>query len=138
MVVFSSRAQSLSLSLSLYPLLDSLIYPHSIIQSPHTHIHISLHGVNEFLQLIRSRYRPPLEDSSTTGSQQDPRQITLSISENALHQLKKLPAFQLAQLEEDIIASYFAGKPLIHKPSLLRTIFKFRQSQKAADAIPKE
>ena len=103
----------------------------------HTHAHSSLHGVNEFLQLIRSRYRPPLEDSAS-AVQQDPKQITLSISEHALHKLTRQPAFQLAQLEEDIIASYIAGKPLIHKPSLLRTIFKFRQSQKAADAIPQE
>ena len=102
----------------------------------------SLHGVNEFLQLIRSRYRPPLEDAAaaSASSQQDPKQqITLSISETALHQLTRQPAFQLTQLEEDIVASYIAGKPLIHKPSLLRTIFKFRQSQKkTADATPQE
>jgi hypothetical protein len=107
----------------------------------YTHIYSlsSLHGVNEFLQLIRSRYRPPLEDSAASAGQQDPKQITLSISETALHQLTRQPAFQLAQLEEDIVASYIAGKPLIHKPSLLRTIFKFRQSQKkTADATPQE
>ena len=106
-----------------------------------THSLSSLHGVNEFLQLIRSRYRPPLEDAAaaSASSQQDPKQITLSISETALHQLTRQPAFQLTQLEEDIVASYIAGKPLIHKPSLLRTIFKVRQSQKkTADATPQE
>lgn len=62
----------------------------------------------------------------------------MSLSQSTIHQAKAPTAeFQLAQLEEDMIAVFIAGKPLIHEsPSQLRTVFKFKSSLKEGDMIP--
>ena len=83
----------------------------------------SLHGINDFLQLVRSRYQPLPRDTPTQP------QRYMSISQTML-QTTKAPEFQLYLLQEDIVACFLAGKPLIRiePSSLLRTLFKFRQS----------
>ena len=52
----------------------------------------------------------------------------ISISPTLL-QTVKAPEFQLSLLQEDIVAYFLAGKPLIctEPSSLVRTPFKFRQ-----------
>ena len=67
----------------------------------------SVHGISDFLQLIRSRYQP---------SSDAPMEL----------QTVKAP-FQLSLLQEDIVAYFLAGKPLIYtEPSSpLRIPFKF-------------
>lgn len=81
-----------------------------------------LHGINSFLQLIRSRYVTSLDDSGSPVAIHHPKEPTSK--------------FQLAQLEQDIIATFIAGKPLIHvSPSQLRTVFKFKSSDKNTDGI---
>ena len=64
----------------------------------------SLHGISDFLQLVRSRY--------TTSS------------------TVKAPELQLSLLQEDIVSCFVAGKPLIciEPSSPLHIPFKFRQS----------
>ena len=52
--------------------------------------------------------------------------MTASCSLQARHQL---PMFALEQLEEDIVADFIAGKPLIKSETLLRTIFKFKKGK---------
>ena len=82
-----------------------------------------LHGINSFLQLIRSRYVTSLNDSGSSVAIHHPKEPTAK--------------FQLAQLEQDIIATFIAGKPYIHNesPSQLRTLFKFKSSDKDTDGI---
>ena len=65
----------------------------------------SVNSISDFLQLIRSRYQP--SDS--------PMEL----------QTVKAP-FQLSLLQEDIVAYFLAGKPLIYIESL-RIPFKFHQ-----------
>ena len=67
----------------------------------------SVNGINDFLQLIRSRYQP---------SSDDPMEL----------QTVKAP-FQLSLLQKDIVAYFLMGKPLIYtEPSSpLRIPFKF-------------
>ena len=84
-------------------------------QSNSTHIQVSVlspcsvHGISDFLQLIRSRYQP---------SNHAPMEL----------QTVKTP-FQLSLLQEDIVVYFLAGKPLIHieSSSPLRIPFKFHQ-----------
>ena len=57
---------------------------------------------------------------------------------HAIHESKKLPEFQLLQLEEDLVRIFVAGKPLIESPSSIRILFKFKQSQKPANIITDE
>ena len=82
-----------------------------------------LHGINSLLQLIRSRYVTSLNDSGSPVAIHHPKEPTAK--------------FQLAQLEQDIIAIFIAGKPHIHNesPSQLRTLFKFKSSDKDTDRI---
>lgn len=61
-----------------------------------------LHGINNFLELMRSRYQPT--------SQEMP--------------------FHLEQLEEDLVVTFIVGKPHIESPLLLRTVFKFKKDPK--------
>ena len=70
----------------------------------------SVHGINDFLQLIRSRYQP---------SSDAPMEL----------QTVQVPEFQLSLLQEDIVAYFLAGKPLIciEPSSPLRIPFKFLQ-----------
>ena len=69
----------------------------------------SVHGINDFLQLIRSRYQ---------SYNDAPMKL----------QTVKSP-FQLSLLQEDIVAYFVAGKPLIYigPSSPLRIPFKFHQ-----------
>ena len=69
----------------------------------------SVHGISDFLQFIRSRYQP---------SSDAPMEL----------QTVQVP-FQLSLLQEDIVAYFLAGKPLIYiEPSSpLRIPFKFLQ-----------
>ena len=64
----------------------------------------SVHGISDFLQLIRSRYQP---------SSDAPMEL----------QTVKAP-FQLSLLQEDIVAYFLVGKPLIYTEPL-RIPFKF-------------
>ena len=64
----------------------------------------SVHGISDFLQLIRSRYQP---------SSDAPMEL-------------QVPEFQLSLLQEDIVAYFLAGKPLICIEPL-RIPFKFHQ-----------
>ena len=80
-----------------------------------THIQVSVlspcsvHGISDFLQLIRSRYQP---------------------SNDASMELQTVKTrFQLSLLQEDIVAYFLAGEPLIliESSSPLHIPFKFHQ-----------
>lgn len=88
----------------------------------------SHHGISDFLQLVRSRYQPSSEDVAM--------KLHMSISPTLL-QTVKAPEYQLSLLQEDIVAYFLAGKPLIctEPSSPLRTLFKFRQSPSSITAV---
>ena len=77
----------------------------------------SLHGISDFLQLVRSRYHLPSIDSPM-----EPQD----------HRIPGL--LQLTLLQEDIVSYFLAGKPLIctESSSPLRIPFKFRQPPRTA------
>ena len=58
-----------------------------------------IYGISSFLQLLLSRYLP---ESRT---------------------------FQADKLEDDLLSTFIAGKPLIENPSLLRIVFQFKKDQ---------
>ena len=91
----------------------------------------SLHGVSNFLQIIRSRYEPPKFKSSDKITQ-GPSMSFAPI------QTKDEPEFQLKHLEEDLVRLFNAGKPLIESPSSIRTLFKFKQSISPDVTVPDE
>lgn len=87
--------------------------------------------MSSLLQVIRSRYQPvAMTSPDVTGP-------SMSFSQ-AMLESKKLPEFQLLQLEEDLVRMFVAGKPLIESPSSMRILFKFKQSQKPANIITDE
>ena len=73
--------------------------------------------------MVRSRYQPSSDNAPTTP------QRHMSISPGLL-EMTKAPEFQFSLLQEDIVACFLAGKPLIRiePSSVLRTLFKFHQS----------
>ena len=77
----------------------------------HALLFCSSHEVNSFLQLIRSHTVSP---SVNPGVSQ-------------VSKFCQLPDFDLIHLEEDIVRSYFAGKPLFKPPSqTVQIVFKFK------------
>ena len=75
----------------------------------HKVLFYSSHEVNSFLQIIHSHTVNP----STSVSQ--------------VSKFCQLPNFDLIHLEEDIVRSYFAGKPLFKPPSqTVQIVFKFK------------
>ena len=77
----------------------------------------SVHGINDFLQLVRSRYQPYFAND-----------VPLEL------ETAQPPEFEFSLLQEDIVAYFLAGKPLIciEPPTLLRIPFQFRQSTTSA------
>lgn len=77
------------------------------------HFTLILHSIDEFLSLMRSRYKPSF--SCQNFEQVGTRART------------EVSMFDMEQLEEDILSNIISGKPLIMPASLLRTVFKFRE-----------
>ena len=97
------------------------IYPHIYIES---NVHVlplcvcgRIHGVNELLQLLRSRHKSTLQCYPMTSVQK----VTMSLSAAS-----SSPLFYLSELQEDIVTSFLSGKPFILEVSNLRTPFKFK------------
>ena len=42
-------------------------------------------------------------------------------------------SYSLDELQEDIVANYVAGKPIIQKVEEIRTVFKFREEDHSID-----
>lgn len=92
-----------------------------------------LHGVNSFVQIMRSRYQPTSQDTPMLASS-----ALVSLSWASLWPRQQVPAFQLEQLEEDLVVAFIRGKPLIEAPSLLRNLFNFKKDQKEELGISQE
>ena len=95
----------------------------------------SLHDADDFLQLVRSRYCPQRTDSALDGaSPKATRNRTTSISNSAVQQSDC--QFNLHLLQEDIVALYLAGKPLLESASSIRTHFRFRSKAQQSSPHP--
>ena len=88
-----------------------------------------LHGVNELVQLLRSRHRNILHTypSFSPNVARQQQSATMSLG-SAPSPSPASPLFHLQELQEDIIVSFVAGKPFILDVSVLRTLFKFKVS----------
>ena len=82
--------------------------------------------MSEFLQLVRSRVI--LEHSTNRGdsSSGSPARL-MSLSSSASIDSPSSLAFSLEELQEDIVAHFVAGKPIIRDIDAIRTVFKFRE-----------
>ena len=85
---------------------------------------VRLHGVSNFLQLVRSRYQPTIPEERPALLPP-----SSSLAWASIRCRQKVPVFQLGQLEEDMVTSFITGKPLIKSPLLLRIIFKFKKDK---------
>ena len=78
---------------------NDFLWENGQCNSPHIQVSAlsscSVHGINDFLQLIRSRYQP---------SSDAPMEL----------QTVQAPEFSLSLLQEDIVAYFLVGKPLIY------------------------
>ena len=94
----------------------------------------SLHDVDNFLQLVRSRYSPRrivcVPDGKAAKNQ------TTSISISAVQHT--VCQFNLHLLQEDMVATYLAGKPLLESAGSIRTHFKFRNKAQQSSPHPTE
>ena len=110
----------------------NLLSTHFTLWLPHR-----LHGINELLQLVRSRYRCiPL--SQHPCSPTSLHQIaTMSFQPTCLHSSSS-PMFSLSELQEDVVTTFLAGKLHILDPSNLRTPFKFKISVPSKSLHPTE
>lgn len=79
----------------------------------------SQHGMSTLLQVIRGRCQPRVISSEIGDAAQGPSGPSMP--------------FLLKQLQEDIIRTFFAGKPLIDTPTSLKMPFRFRQIHKPTD-----
>ena len=100
---------SLSLSLSL---------------SPFSLSSCSFRGVPEFLQLVRSRVLMEQGQRATSSAGSSTRLMSIAAESSCSH---KSMSYSLAELQEDIVANYVAGKPIIRDVEGIRTVFKFRE-----------
>lgn len=106
------------------------------VQTPSDLSHLApcrLHGVNSFLQLMRSRYQPTSQDQPMLASS-----ALVSLSWSSLHPRRQMPAFHLDKLEEDLVSTFISGKPLIEAPSQLRKVFRFKKDEKQELGISQE
>ena len=107
-----------------FPVMLSLTVSHSACR---------LHGVNELIQLLRSRHRNILH-TYPSFSPTPPQRVTMSLSTASA----AAPLFHLQELQEDVVSSFLAGKPFILDVSNLRTPFKFKVTVPRAMLYPAE
>jgi len=119
-VVFISKCRAIPIS------------PHFALWLP-----CRLHGINQLLLLVRSRYKGtplPQQPRSPATPRQKP---TMSFHPASLHSSSS-PMFSLSELQEDVVTTFLAGKPQILDPSSLRTPFKFRLTAPSKSLHPAE
>lgn len=76
---------------------------------------VSLHGIDQHVQLVRSRYHQPTEADPSAAQR---------------------CTFDLKKLQEDVIRIFLVGKPFIHDPSQhLRVQFRFKELQSPAPTL---
>ena len=80
----------------------------------------SLHNVDDFLQLVRSRYLPQGTPENISTAERNP---STSISTS------NVKRFNFYLLQEDVMTTYLIGKPLLESAGSIRTHFKFRSAQ---------
>jgi hypothetical protein len=104
------------------------------LNTQHAFIFFSrLHGINSFLQLLRSRYQPTSQDQPMLASS-----TLVSLSWSSIHPHRQMPTFHLDILEEDLVSTFISGKPLIEAPSELRKPFCFKKAEIVDMAISQE
>ena len=79
---------------------------------------LSLHGINIYLQLMRSCYDHPFPQDS------------------GLPNGEPVSMFAFEQLEEAIVGEFIAGKPIIKSESFVRTVFQFKKEKTEIGSSP--
>ena len=113
-----------------------LVYIHICIPEIPTVLHYSLllfllfvfsqHGVSNFLQLLRSFYRPSLNRDKNMPA--NSILVSCTYKSSAIFQSShELPVYDIKQLEENIVDKFVAGKPTITSCNSLRTVFNFKK-----------
>ena len=96
---------------------------------------LSLHEIDDFLQLVRSRYRIAYIPEGTL-----PKQLKNPIASVSGSVVQQQTACQLDLhlLQEDVVATYLAGKPPVESAAAIRTHFKFRTLAQQSSPHPTE
>ena len=105
---------------------------HSLFSLHHTP---SLHGIDNFLQLVRSRYSP--QTAAEGALPKALKNPMVSVSGNVVQQ-QTACQFHLHLLQEDVVTTYLAGKPPVESAAAIRTRFKFRNLAQQSSPHPKE
>ena len=96
----------------------------------------SLHGVDNFLQLVQSRYHPQgticVPDGTSKAEQNPSASVSISAMQPTVCQ------FNFHLLQEDMITTYLAGKPQLEGAGSIRTHFKFRNTAQQSSPRPTE
>ena len=102
----------------------------------HTFATSSLYDVDDFLQLVRSRYLPQGTICVPDGASKAERNPSASVSISATQQT--VCQFNLHLLQEDMVTTYLAGKPQLEGAGSIRTHFKFRKMAQQSSPRPTE
>ena len=102
-------------------------YRHALHISPHFSLSIcSHHDMDDFLQLLHSRYLPQEIVGVPDCTSKADKNSSTCVSDSEILQI--VCQFNFPLLLEDIVATYFTGKPLLESPSSIRKLFKFRNT----------
>ena len=98
----------------------------------------SLHEIDDFLQLVRSRYIPQRTAYVPEGAFPKALKNPMASVSGSVMQQHTPCQFDLHLLQEDVVATYLAGKPPVENAAAIRTHFKFRNMAQQCTPHPAE
>ena len=96
-----------------------------------------VHGINELLQLLRSRHMGTSDPSTLQDPFSPPTTPHNQRPSMSLH-FSVAPLFHMLELQEDVVTSFLAGKPFIMDVASLRSPFKFKVTAPGSTLHPAE
>eukprot|EP00731_Ephydatia_muelleri_P026790 Em0018g890a len=95
-----------------------------------------LHDIDDFLQLVRSRYTPHRATYVPEGGLPKALKNPMASVSGSVVQQHTPCQFDLHLLQEDVVATYLAGKPPVESAAAIRTHFKFRNMAQQSSPHP--
>eukprot|EP00731_Ephydatia_muelleri_P021730 Em0014g321a len=95
-----------------------------------------LHEIDDFLQMVRSRYTPHRAAFVPEGAPPKPVKNPMASVSGSVVQQHTPCQFDLHLIQQDVIATYLAGKPLVESAAAIRTHFKFSNMAQHTSAHP--
>ena len=95
-------------------------------------------SLHDFLQLVRSRYTPQRAAYVPEGAIPKALKNPVASVSGSVVQQHTPCQFDLHLLQEDVVATYLAGKPPVESAAAIRTHFKFRNMAQQCTPHPEE